>query len=481
MLPRITFVPVVVLTLLVATTAQAAAPYTPLPVPNLQLTFADPAFTALPGARALFGPYEGGVYRIEVPANWNGNVFLYDHGYQGGSSPNAPFPGTSGGNNIAGAFPSPTAGSLREHLINKGIAWGSTSYRSTRWIPAVAAQDTVLLRDLFIKLVGVPRHTYLYATPMGGNVVTLSLENFPELYDGAVTECGVTAGVDLMDYFTATTLLAEYFAGVDARTVTSTEFLNTVLPAAIGRPGALTQKGKQMQSIMVNLTGGRRPFDTEGLAISSSLGASVGLTDLNNDVPGFGATASPLYAAAGNSAINYHIDPGLGLTDAAINSGVRRKAADAQLRSPNGPYIDLRPLTGAIKRPLISLHTTGDYTVPITIEQTYRRAVEKAGSGDLLVQRLMRNAGHCTFSVPEQSQAVDDLVRWVELGFKPEGDDLFADLTDSGKKFTNPIRPGDPGHALDPAGPAPAAAAQPASAIRPPSTGDGGLVPGAGE
>ncbi len=57
------------------------------------------------------------------------------------------------------------------------------------------------------------------------------------------------------------------------------------------------------------------------------------------------------------------------------------------------------------------------------------------------------------------------------------GDNFLGDLTDIGRKFTNPIRPGDPGQSPDPPGPAPAAAAQPAApAVRPPSTGGGGLV-----
>jgi hypothetical protein len=28
---------------------------------------------------------------------------------------------------------------------------------------------------------------------------------------------------------------------------------------------------------------------------------------------------------------------------------------------------------------------------------------------------------------------------------KPEGDDVLGDLTNAGMKFTNPLRPGDPG------------------------------------
>jgi hypothetical protein len=70
---------------------------------------------------------------------------------------------------------------------------------------------------------------------------------------------------------------------------------------------------------------------------------------------------------------------------------------------------------------------------------------------------------------------VDDLIQWAEFGVKAPGDNLFGDLTDIGKAFTNPTRPGDPGHAPDPAGPA-APVPQPSTGVRPPATGDSGLA-----
>ncbi len=61
------------------------------------------------------------------------------------------------------------------------------------------------------------------------------------------------------------------------------------------------------------------------------------------------------------------------------------------------------------------------------------------------MQRIYRIGGHCGFSVPEQSRAFDDLVRWVRDGVKPAGDSVVGDLRDAGRQFTNPLREGDPG------------------------------------
>ena len=115
------------------------------------------------------------------------------------------------------------------------------------------------------------------------------------------------------------------------------------------------------------------------------------------------------------------------------------------VRSATGPYDELVPFDGRIERPVLTMHGTGDLFVPIHLQQTLNRAVTAAGASELLVQRVYRIGGHCGFSVPEQSRAFDDLVRWVRDGVKPAGDSVFGDLRDAGRQFTNPLREGDPG------------------------------------
>jgi hypothetical protein len=91
------------------------------------------------------------------------------------------------------------------------------------------------------------------------------------------------------------------------------------------------------------------------------------------------------------------------------------------------------------------MHGTGDLYVPIFLEQTLKRAIAAAGAERLLVQRVYRIGSHCQFSQPEMIKAFDDLVKWVRQGTKPEGDEVLGDLSNAGLKFTDPLRPGDPG------------------------------------
>jgi len=104
------------------------------------------------------------------------------------------------------------------------------------------------------------------------------------------------------------------------------------------------------------------------------------------------------------------------------------------------------PFDGKLERPLLTLHGTGDLFVPIHLERTLHEAVAAAGRQDLLVQRIYRLAGHCGFNADEEARSFDDLAAWVHAGKKPAGDDIMASLRDAGRTFTNPLRPGDPGH-----------------------------------
>jgi hypothetical protein len=108
------------------------------------------------------------------------------------------------------------------------------------------------------------------------------------------------------------------------------------------------------------------------------------------------------------------------------------------------------------------------------------------GTADLLVQRAIRDPGHCGFSLDEQVAAFDDLVRWVEGDVRPQGDAVLdpAIVADPafGCRFTLPLREGDtgcppaevPGPPAEPEGPAedpapPAEAEVPASPASPAS------------
>src|SRR5260370_12679558 len=194
----------------------------------------------------------------------------------------------------------------------------------------------------------------------------------------------------------------------------------------VGKPPEYTEKGRQLASVEIQISGGPRPFAVEGLASGGRL--------VGNITSGMGAIAggtTPQNRAVATTHITYSIDGGLGLTAEALNQRVRRKAGDPEYRSDKTPYEEVAPFDGKIERPLMTLHGTGDLFVPIVLEQSLKHAVAKAGKSSLLTQRVMRIAGHCSFSQPEQIKAFDDLVKWVRQGTKPDGDEVDGDLTNA--------------------------------------------------
>ncbi len=392
---------------------------------GLATTARAPDFEALPGAKASFGKLGKSVYRIETPANWNGELLLWAHGYRGQ------------GTEVTTENP-PAA--LRRTLIEQGYAWAASSFSENGYTPGIGADDTLALKRLFEQQVGKPKRTYIAGASMGGNIVTLSLENFPGEYDGALAECGALGGEEIIDYIASWARAAEFAAGVKLPPSPSTSAQITGVLAQwaglLGTPDAPTTKGRQFISIVKMTTGGPRPFFQEGFKEQYLVNFALLVADPElKSVPARAAT---------NDNVSYAIELGLGLTAEAINAGIVRQKADPDARNAE-KHPDAVPTSGKISVPLLTLHDTGDLFVPVSQEQSYKKKVAAAGKSDLLVQRLIRAGGHCKFSDQELTTAWNDLRAWVADKKKPAGDDVNGDLSDAGRQFTNPLRPGDPG------------------------------------
>jgi pimeloyl-ACP methyl ester carboxylesterase len=397
---------------------------TPVPCPQQPWQFADATFDALPGAKALFGKYDGGLYRIEIPQKWNGELVLFAHGF-------VPNTGPTGSTVRVGVH------RFREHLVDEGFAWAASSYRCNGYVPGQGLVDTVALNELFTQVNGgrAPQRTYLTGESMGGHVTLLGMQEFPTAFAGGLAMC--PAGPELFDYYAAMSAAAEVVTGLQFHADTIQQDA-TRMAELLGKPPEYTEKGRQLASIQVQVSGGPRPFAAEGLA-------SRFLANMATSPAALVGSTTPANRAVDTAHIKYAIEDGLGLTAGAINSQARRKSGDPEVRSPNGPFEEIVPFDGKIERPLITMHGTGDLYVPIFLEQTLKRSVAAAGNDRLLVQRVYRIGAHCQFSQPEMIKAFDDLTRWVRQGTRPEGDEVYGDLSNAGMKFTDPLRPGDPG------------------------------------
>ena len=174
----------------------------PVPCPQQEWQYGEAAFEPLAGAKAFFGRYDGGLYRIEIPDNWNGELVLYAHGYVANQ-------GQNGSSLRVGNH------TIREHLVREGFAWAASSYRCNGYVPGQGLVDTMALVELFTKSNGgrAPQRTYLTGTSMGGHVTILGLHEFPTAFAGGLAMC--PAGPELFDFYAAVGAGAEAITGVE--------------------------------------------------------------------------------------------------------------------------------------------------------------------------------------------------------------------------------------------------------------------------
>jgi hypothetical protein len=73
-------------------------------------------------------------------------------------------------------------------------------------------------------------------------------------------------------------------------------------------------------------------------------------------------------------------------------------------------------LTGRLRVPVLTMHTTGDGTAPVEQEQDLADRVHRAGDSNLLRQLFVQRTGHGTFPGPEEITALQVLIHRVETG-----------------------------------------------------------------
>jgi pimeloyl-ACP methyl ester carboxylesterase len=414
--------------LLLLTSAPALAG----PPPRYYVDEAKLPFDALPGTstQRLWGVHSGAGYRIEVPANWNGDLVLWAHGYRG-----------TGLELTVDNHP------LRAFLVANGYAWAASSYSRNAYDPTQGAKDTHTLTKFFNGKVGQPDKTYITGASMGGHVTAIVAEQWPKSYDGAMPICGVLGDYELFDFFLDFNVAAQTLSGIGATFPYGPDYLSSTVPAtkaALGPafPFVLNSEGQNFKSLVELRSGGDRPvFDQAWLFWNGVAGDFLfGLGEGDGTLP-----RQPGVAVQNSDVVyQFDTDPALSPAETDFNATVQRVTADPQARHVNG-LSNVAPTTGDLRIPTLSLHTLGDLFVPFHMEQEYARRVADNGASHLLVQRATRDFGHCSFTPTELVTTFVDLTNWVENGVKPAGDDVLDPATvaasDFGCTFTDKLAP----------------------------------------
>ena len=391
-------------------------------------TLASASALGAGGTRQLTGTLpDGAAYKIEVPANWNGTLFLYSHGYITPGSPNP-------AQDVGGAR---TGGWLLDH----GYALAGSSYATTGWAIQQALPDQIGTLDVFDSLVGHPSTTIAWGHSLGGIITAGLIQRYPERFDAALPMCGVLSGgvatwnTTLDSAFAFKTLLAPSVA-VTAIADPSGNLRTAEIAAAAAQQTAQGRARLALSAALGDTPGWFTPLSPEPAATDfAAQEANQFQWDTQVGFPFAFALRAELEARAGgtpswNTGVNYTRDLArsadarevralyraagldLGADLRMLNDATRVSADPAAVR-----YLaDNITFDGRLDMPVLTMHTTGDGLVVAENEQAYRSVVDRAGDRRLLRQVFVHRAGHCTFTPAETITAARDLLSRLRTG-----------------------------------------------------------------
>jgi len=338
----------------------------------------------------VLGP--GALYVIDKPANWNGGLVVWAHGYTPDFQPVA----------------TPNLGPLLPFFLSQGFAVAASSYSENGYAVAEGARQTHQLGQVFTGLVGKPDRTYLVGVSLGGIIGLRLLEKYDDSYDGALLVSGVVGGSD-----DEVRYLGDIWVLFD-------QFFPGVLPPLFGpRPGPfpqaqilgiLTDPGNA-PTVQILLAFARErglTFATGAEAVEATLTSLgfgwIGALDFLDRTHGH-----VLYDNSGT----IYLAPGVpqSIVD-QVNAQVDRLTSTQDARTFLRHYYEP---DGDLQMPVITLHDQRDPLVPFLHEPLFHDAVESAGQLSRLRQYNTNSFGHVSPTVQGQIPAKFlELVGWVD-------------------------------------------------------------------
>ncbi len=394
----------------------------------LSLSFLFPLSTsgrADVGPLDLSGTLNGAPYRIRVPANWNGTLLVFAHGYRDKAD-------HAGEVDNRNADIAPSA-ALEAPLLAQGFALAGSAYRDNGWAIEEAILDTKDLTVLFGETVARPERTILWAVSLGTIISFKSMEQFGGIYDGALCTCGAGAGATrIWDSGVPAYLAYDVLFGVPGSWGTVGEVRNDLDFDTEVFPKLFTEVGNPTNFPKFEFI--RLVAGTPGRGIPTPPPPAFFPGWVFQDFFFLTEARGELQRRAGGPYVE-NVDHLYSLTDAEkgylLSLGVPTAVVDGWLAQMNarrniiaGPaarnYVRLNTnYNGKIKHPVLTMHTILDPLVVVANESAYAETIAAAGREDRLFQTYTIGNGHCAFSGPQFLTAVAAIDGWVRTGVRP--------------------------------------------------------------
>jgi len=342
----------------------------------------------------------GALYSIDVPADWNGDLVLYAHGYTTVQEP-VGLP--------QGAFPG-----IRDQLLSRQFAVATTSFSSNGYAEAEGARQVHQLRGLFTSRVRAPGRTFLVGSSLGGLISVDLLQSFPNQFAGALSVSGPLGGTRAeFEYVGDVRLLYDLLMPCD-------------LPGTFADVPAIPLP---QNDIVACITQNQQSF---GVLVSTRRdgGFPIAGNNANELVTSVVSTLGFHWYGIGDGIDRAHGHMVFDNHDATYVSGVLPPQVLAGINAGIARYTATPDAenflvhhylpSGNLARPLLTIHAERDRLVPWGHEQLLLDYVTAAGHLDNLSQSHYARFGHVeAFTPAEIAAAFDALVAWTNTGVKP--------------------------------------------------------------
>jgi pimeloyl-ACP methyl ester carboxylesterase len=359
------------------------------------------------------GTLNGALYRIRVPEEWNGTLLVYAHGLAL-TEIEQPVP-------IAPGF---GPASSEDLLIGAGYALAGSAFNPNNGIKE-GIQDTQTLTNYFKGRVGNPEHVIVWGTSAGSGVALTCIEKYPGIYDGAIADSGVLAGLPMYHDRELAFLLA--------------------YAVAFGWPESWGPLGDLRDDLdfgteVLPIVGPQLMFDLgkwEFIRLVVDLPPELFWEDSGFGMPWvilifmfYTANVDPL---AQNLDHVYSLEvaeksylSGLGVDADALLDEMNANT-NIEASKKNRKYMERYfEFSGDITGPVITLHNQADPLSHVSFASVYRDLVAEAGNSDLLLQVFTKTMGHGAFTLEQYVQTVEAMQAWLDTGIKPDPPDSAA-------------------------------------------------------
>lgn len=398
-------------------------------------------------AQQCTGELDGAAYEIKLPAQWNGTLLLYSHGYRFAAPAPPDFQTPSTEPQVTSTDTDGTGSDvLTKQLLSEGYALAGSAFKTNGWAVADGVAAGAALHDKFVQMVGKPKRTYVWGDSLGGLISEVIAQQNPQWVDGAAPMCGVLAGPNLnldlaLDVAYATKALIDPslkltgFSSADEATAQWQHAEQAVTKAAADTAHGGTAKVLLISALadgpsQTQTYDGHSPesqVKARVEALLTALGYStLGRYDIEQRVGG-----NPSDNTKADYASRISTEEATAIATAGGKVGdlvaqlnrVPRVSADPAARQA---FEKLGDTTGELSMPTLTMHTTEDPLVLVQNERVFYERVKAKGDNGDLVQLYIAppptysetlgapyGAGHCNFTDQQRTGFITVLDNWV--------------------------------------------------------------------